>query len=140
MKMRIDEMYRQYYSFFSKIWGNPKPLGKLFQTARQGYIYDTGTNKLLGCDELVFELLQNFFAMDPESAMQTFLKKHGDEKFIHAAESIKDSIESENILKFKRAESFYLTGEKCGVDEMIQAYQELLVLETTTRCNMRCGH
>ena len=68
---------KKHLSFFSKVWNGQKPLAKLFKTPRSGYLYDTGTNKILECDELVFELLQNLYASDVESAVQAFLDKHG---------------------------------------------------------------
>jgi len=114
--------YKKYVSFFSEVWNDQKqkPLAKLFRTARHGYIYDTGTNKIMGCDDLVFELLNNLYAADVESAMQAFLEKHDHGKLHHAAESIKQSIESQNILKFKKAEDFHFDPVKYSVDEMIK--------------------
>ncbi|MCU0288185.1 MAG: hypothetical protein MUF15_17540, partial [Acidobacteria bacterium] len=91
-----------------QIWTGTKPLAKLFRTNSRGYLYDTGTNKILGCDDLVFELLQYLFSMDFENSIQSFLAKHNEEKFLYAAGSIVDAVKSQNILKFKNAEENHL--------------------------------
>ncbi len=134
------EKYKEYSTFFGRIWGDEKPIAKLFRTARRGYLYDTGINNLMGCDDLVFELLENLSSMNVETSIQAFIKKHGQDKFFHAADSIKNSIKNHNILRFKKGEQFTLTGDECSVDEMIQAYQGILLLEVTERCNLRCGY
>ena len=132
--------YKKYVSFFSEVWNGQKPLAKLFRTSRSGYIYDTGTNKIMGCDDLVFGLLQNLYMGDVESAMQAFMENYGHDALLHAAESIKQSIESQNILKFKRGEIFRLTGDKCDVDELIRAHLETMTFEITEKCNLRCRY
>lgn len=138
--MSIDGEFSLYDDFFHTMWGEQKPLAKLFRTDQRGYIYDTGTNKILGCAPLVYELLQNLFSMDITEAMQFFLKKNGDDDFLYAASSIKTTIENHSILKLIRAEEFMVTSDKCSLDEMIQAYRKLLILEATDRCNLRCGY
>ena len=132
--------YTKYVSLFSKVWNDQKPLAKLFRTSRSGYIYDTGTNKIMGCDDLVFDLLLNLYTANVESAVQTFLKNNGHDALIHAADSIKQSIENQNILKFKKAEDFHFDPCKYSVDEMINEHLELLVLEVTEKCNLRCAY
>lgn len=139
-KSRYKPGFKKYLSVLNEIWNGQKPLAKLFRTARHGYIYDTGTNKIMGCDDFVFELLQNLYAADVESAVQTFYEKHGQDALIHAAESIKQSIENQNILKFKKAVDFHFDPVKYSVDEMIEEHLELLLLEVTERCNLRCGY
>jgi uncharacterized protein len=138
--LNVNGEFSQYGDFFRKIWGDKKPLAKLFRTDKRGYIYDTGTNKILGCDHFVYELLQNLFSMGTLDALQSFLEKYGDDKFLHAASSIKATVENHNILRLTRAEEFMVTSDKCNLDEMIQGYRKLLVLETTDRCNLRCGY
>ncbi len=91
-----------YEKFFDALWGKTKPLAKLFKTANREYLYDPGTNRVLGCEPLVYELIENFFSMDVEESMQAFVNKHGDENFVFAADSIKNTIETHNILKFKK--------------------------------------
>ncbi|MCX6582952.1 MAG: radical SAM protein [Candidatus Aminicenantes bacterium] len=125
---------------FKQIWDGTKPLAMLFRTDSRGYLYDTGTNKILGCDDLVFELLEYLFSMDVECSIQAFLAKHGEEKFLYAAGSINDAVKSQNILKFKKAEEFYYTSGKCDAVEMIQSYLEMIILEVTEQCNLRCGY
>lgn len=139
-RIEAGKEYKKYVSLLSEIWNTQKPLAKLFRTAQRGYIYDTGTNHIIGCDALVFGLLENFFSMDVEPAIQTFLKQHNEDKFLYAAKSIKSAIDNLNVLKFKKGEEFNLTGEKCSVDELINDYLDAMVLEVTERCNLRCAY
>jgi hypothetical protein len=46
-----------YLDFPGKIFGTGKSLAKLLNTDSGYYLYDTGTNKILGCRKQVFELL-----------------------------------------------------------------------------------
>ncbi len=53
-----------YVDFPGKIFGPKKPLAKLLKTESGYYLYDTGTNKILGCRKQVFELLNDLFLKD----------------------------------------------------------------------------
>lgn len=134
------QKFGTYVSLFNEVWNESKPLAKLFRTSKRAYIYDTGTNKIMGCDEFVFELLHDLYSLGVETAFQSFREKHGEDVLLHAAESIKKAIEKQNILKFKKAEKFKLTGDKYDIDALIREHLEMIILEVTERCNLRCGY
>ena len=81
----------------------------LFSTDSRFYLYDTGSNKILVCNEIVFKLLDKFLSSDIEYSISEFILKNGRERFIYAAETIKNEIEKENILVTKKAERFDLS-------------------------------
>jgi len=95
--------------YFQKLWKRGKPLAMLFSTDSRFYLYDTGSNKILVCNEIVFKLLDKFLSSDIEYSISEFILKNGRERFIYAAETIKNEIEKENILVTKKAERFDLS-------------------------------
>jgi len=130
--------HKKYESLFSEVWNGQKPLAKLFKTPRSGYLYDTGTNKILECDELVFKLLQNLYASDVESAVQAFLDKHGNNAFLQAAKEIIEAVEEENIFKLKKATQFGLSDHFHDIDDLLNTTVQSITLEVTQACNLRC--
>jgi len=130
--------YKKYVSLFSEVWNDQKPLAKLFRTVRSGYLYDTGTNKILECNELVFDLLQNLYASDVESAFQFFVDKHGNDAFLQAVEEIIGAMEEENIFKTKIATQFGLSDHFHDIDDILNTTVQSITLEVTQACNLRC--
>jgi len=130
--------YKKYVSLFNEVWNDHKPLAKLFRTARSGYLYDTGTNKILECNELVFELLQTLYTSGVESTVQSFLDKHGNDAFLQAAEEIVNGMEKENILKIKKANQFGLSGHFRNIHDILNTTVQSITLEVTQACNLRC--
>ncbi|NIM11489.1 MAG: hypothetical protein GTO45_16335, partial [Candidatus Aminicenantes bacterium] len=98
-----DKEIKKFQTFFNRLLSGPKPLAKLFRTDQSGYLYDTGTNKIIRCDEPIFQLLENLLSMEEEQAVADFLANHDRETFLYAAGTIKNAIETENILSLKQA-------------------------------------
>ena len=132
--------YRRYVDFFSRIWGEQKPLAKLFRTTSCGYLYDTGSNKIIGCNEIVFNLLENLFSKKIEQAISEFVSEKGMEHFLYAADTIKNAVETENLLLTRKAEQFDLSDHFQNYEELIDSSLEILFLEVTENCNLRCDY
>lgn len=130
--------YRAYTAVLSEIWNEQKPLAKLFHTAGSGHIYDSGTNKIFACNTLVFELLQSLYAVGVESAVQSFLAKHGYEAFLQAAEDIIKTIKDENILQMKKASQFGMSDHFKDIKDILCNTVQSIDLEITQECNLRC--
>jgi|GEM_PF-293203 len=122
------------------IWNGEKPLSKLFKTNSRGYLYDTGTNKILGCSDNVFELLELLNNHAPASAAEKFISTHSIEAFIDAADIIKNTIDKENVFQVKKAIPFGLSKNNIDYEELIDSAFEILFLEVTESCNLRCGY
>jgi uncharacterized protein len=136
----IEKEIQIFQSYFVKIWDGAKPLARLFRTASRGYLYDTGSNKIIGCNEMVFSLLEKFLSMEIEQAICEFVLENGREQFLFAANTVKNAIEKENVLLAKKAEQFDLSEHYHNYEELIESSLEILFLEVTELCNLCCGY
>jgi len=127
-------------NYLENLFMTDKPLAKLFKTDNHLYLYDTGSNKIIACDEPVFTLLEMLFSMEPNSAIQNYLEKYNIERFIHAASSIKNAVETENIFSLKKALPFGMSKYCLNHKELIDNSLELMVLEVTEKCNFQCEY
>lgn len=125
--------------YFRNLWLDSKPLVKLFRTEAAGYIYDTGTNRILFCSDLEFNLLNNLFKYDIEEALNITSASCSPNEFLETFYKIKNEIEEKNILKTKRSIRF--GGRHFnGLEESIRNALGMIQLEITERCNLRCGY
>jgi uncharacterized protein len=131
---------KKHSNYFKKIWGKSKPIVRLFQTEYGGYLYDAGTNKILGCEDLVFKLLVKLLTKGIDEAINEVLAVHGKEKFLNALEKIVKAIEKEKVL-LSTSEGIYFGSEHFKhLREMVDGSLNQLVLETTESCNFRCNY
>ena len=136
----INKKIQEFQRYFERIWNGVKPLGKLFHTNSRGYLYDTGTNKLIGCDEMIFLLLKKLLSMNIAQAISEFVLENGCEQFLYAANAVKNAIEKENVLLALKAELFDLSEHSLNYKDLIDSSLEILFLEVTERCNLGCGY
>jgi uncharacterized protein len=133
------ELFKEY---IKDRWQGKIPLARLFKTSDNCYLYDTGTNKILDCSEVVFDMLERLFTMDIDRAVDDFNQKydHDMDFFIHAADNIKAAIETEKVLITMEARGFEKSGHFTNFEESIDSRLEILLLEVTEQCNLRCGY
>jgi uncharacterized protein len=115
-----------------------KPLVKMLRTPSGCYLYDTGTNKILGCRKEVYDLLDNFLAKNVNEAAADFINRYSETEFITAAQEIVDAIKAENILQVKKATQFGLSDHFKNVEEILSTKVQSINLEVTQDCNLRC--
>ncbi|MEW6455604.1 MAG: radical SAM protein [Acidobacteriota bacterium] len=135
-KQPINELH----FYFKKLWKESKPIAKLFRTDSHGYLYDTGTNKILKCDDIEYSLLTKLISMDIEEAINKTLSEYTKEQFIEAANKIRSAIEKENILQTKKATQFGLSAHFHNIEELINTSLGMVQLEITEQCNLRCNY
>ena len=133
---KIDEFSK----YFNKLWRVSKPIVKMFHNDSIGYLYDTGTNKILRCNEVEFNLLDKLMLFNIEQATNKILLKYGREQFINAAQNIVSTIEKEKILLTKPASQFGLSAHYSNFEELINTSLGQILLETTEKCNLRCDY
>lgn len=141
VKLRTEEskiLIRDYRDYFINLWKGNKPIAKLFKTQANGYIYDTGTNKILKCKPHVFSLLECLIYMDVDEATKTFLLAHSEEQFIDASNLIRSAIEKEGVLLSMGATCFGMGGHYGNLEELYDSRLTILQLEVTERCQFRC--
>lgn len=130
----------EFAHFLTDLWSDGKPLAMLFRTENRGYIYDTGTNRILACDDLEFSILRDIMTMGIEEGLHKILLSLPPNNIIPALKSIRDAIDGKNILKTKRATQFGLSSHYRNLEELVTNSLGLVLLEITERCNLRCGY
>ncbi len=129
----------EFHRYFMDLWGDSKPLMKLFRTETRGYLYDTGTNRIFSCSDIEFDLLHNLMTMDIGEALDKTRSSCSPDEILDALNGIKSMIEEKNILKTKR--SFRFGGAHFNkLEEFILNRLEMIQLEVTERCNLRCAY
>lgn len=136
--MRSENKLSEKKKYLSKYFGTKKPLGIVLNTGVRTYLYDTGTNKILNCDAITYDLLLNLFRMDIEPAIDVFIEKHGEDCFVETVSLLKKSIDNHNLLKLNEITNFDLLPTKEELIESISTSGEELGLEVTEGCNLRC--
>jgi uncharacterized protein len=127
-------------NLISHIWGDEKPLCLLFSTEKNNYLYDTGTNNILRCENYEFDLLQNLISLDPVNAINKFLSTSSVQDAIKAILSIEEIIKNKNILNVTKIDSFGLSRDYDYVIDQINNELGMIQLELTENCNLRCGY
>ena len=110
-------------------------LGKTFKTEESYYYFDTGTGKVLQCSEnvyLVLKQLEETNRFDPQ------MFDISDSQLYEATKDIKNTIETENIMKAPSVKT--LTGEHTECLEQSINDLKQMCLELTEKCNMRCEY
>lgn len=124
--------------YLKNIWKDSKPLAKLFRSNSSGYLYDTGTNKILACRDAVFDLLQFLFDQNIDDAIVAFIGKYGNEEFSKASEEIVSAIDEEHVLMTKKTVEFNLSGHFKDIANILNTTVQSVNLEITQACNLRC--
>lgn len=119
---------------------NTNPLAKLFRTSSYGYIYDTGTSKVMQCDSMEYSILEKLFNHELESSINDLIEDYGEERLLKALENLKNAIEEENILNSHKLCTFYSPNHFENLEEQINNNLEQLTLELTEQCNLRCEY
>ncbi|MCW6075612.1 radical SAM protein [Clostridium sporogenes] len=128
-----------YIDYFKNNTAKPKPLAKLFKTDSSMYIYDTGTNKVLNCKKIEYEILKNIVNGNIEN-ITNIKEQFSEDEFEESLENIKCAIESEDILKLGENGKFFSMGDDINLYDKLDNGLEQITLELTERCNLRCGY
>lgn len=126
--------------YFNELWRDEKPIAKLFRTEAIGYLYDTGTNKIVSCDELEYSLVDGFLKKGVVESLMKSISIYGLRGTIEAANKIRFFIEKEKILLSRKAIRFGLSSHYHDFEELIDSSFKILILETTQKCNFRCRY
>lgn len=135
-KYRYDELK----NFFEELKEtNRMPLGKPFCTAKNFYFYDTGTGKVLSCNQYLYKIL-DCICDNIDAPFDDILKLGiSSRDLINALEDLRETVEQENILQAPLLTNFYSANTLC-LDEFIENRLQMLTLEVTEQCNLRCDY
>jgi uncharacterized protein len=130
----------EFHDFIEILWSSGKPLLKPFRTDKQGYVYDTGTNRIFACTDAEYDLIKNLLAMEIGEALLKTEASWPRTEFERALSGIRIAVERDNVLKTKEADGFGLSAHYKDLEGSVQTALGMIQLEITARCNLRCGY
>lgn len=103
--------------------------GKLFKLSNcETYFYDTGTGKVISCNEIESELIRKI--LNDEISIDEVCSKNFE---------FKDFIEKENLFKCPENINFIIP-DKAELELLLKSSCEQIIIELTEECNLRCGY
>ncbi len=118
-----------------------KPLAKLFRTDNLGYLYDTGTGKVVQCSDIQFKILEKILSRDNIKESVKDLECNIDENTLYnEIQDIYNCIKEEDLLNVKLERKFKAPEHFNCLKKEINSGLEQLILEVTERCNLRCRY
>ena len=116
---------------------NIRRLGITFQTPRSLYFYDTGTGKVLECNKCEYRVLTKMIADNSFNSITKLGMSQSE--LIEALEGVYNAIVQENILQAPPLTQFYC-NQNMYLEKCINNHLEMITLEITERCNLRCDY
>ena len=125
--------------FAEKTKGTQNRLGLLFDTKKNHYLLDTGTNKVVQIEEpLGYEFLNLFFSTASSfDAFKSFVELHKRNETIAL---FLQQLESEHLLQAFEVEGLHLFGPGRTYKDQLMNHFQQLTLEVTGKCNFRCKY
>lgn len=132
------ENINKFNGYFKKLIGsNIEKFGIIFNTGNNNYFYDTGTGKVLQCNDSIYALLKNLFENNGKIHRKSL--ELSDEEVKSSILELKDTIDKENIFGALKLETF-----NCIHTEELEKYVgkecKQIILELTEKCNLRCKY
>jgi len=91
-----------FFVFIKEKWSDSRPLMKLFRTDNRGYVYDTGTNKIIECEEPEYMIIKNLMDMNIQDALDISQSQLSNKDFLKALKNIRSGIEKKIFSVQKR--------------------------------------
>ncbi|MGB2697393.1 MAG: radical SAM protein [Candidatus Zixiibacteriota bacterium] len=117
-----------------------KPLYLKFSTVENKYVYDTITNKIFRVDNLVYEILDDFFALTGQELVQKHSRNHAIPLIESARTKISEKIRKDDLFFPKKPIKMKLSMEEERLFSFYDGDLEDLILNVTEQCNMRCKY
>ena len=117
-----------------------RPFIKLFQTARQRYVYDVNTNRILAVDACCHDALHDYGTRSPAEIIRKHGPHHGRAGVKRAIKWIEESQRLRNVLLPSRPEAITLGLSRKDIEAQYAASVKSMSLDLTERCNLRCHY
>lgn len=131
---------QEFKRFLTRHWHQKKPMAHVFKTEAKNYLYDTGTNKILICHHLVFELLKLLLTKDLNTAINEYLLTHAGEEFSFAVNAIQQVMTYQKALLLTEVKTFGLSQDFQVYENLLNHSLEMILLEVSAKCNLRCKY
>lgn len=136
---RVCNKKEDYITYFKNNTNQPNPLGKLFKTTSNSYMYDTGTSKVMMCSHVEYSILEKILNGQIDEIMEIG-SNYNEDEFVEALENVRQAIEQQDILKGGGTCKFVSLGHFEKLDKKLEHGLEQITLELTEVCNLRCGY
>lgn len=130
----------QVINYFENIWKSSRPLYRMFSTEKYHYLYDTGTNNIFCCDEIVNAFLRKIDEFDIREALDYCISSFSLNNTVKSLKTLKETIDKYSILKYFFTKDFGLFINFKDLAERINSSLRMIQLEMTDQCNLRCGY
>ncbi len=125
---------------YQKMWDRWKPVFILFEAEGVPYIYDTGTNKLLECDPIEHKMLKIILTNEHDEAFYILMQSWEPDLLNSKLNSLLESIKAEGLLQMNPSLVKFSHPDFDDYANYINGNQEMLILEVTEQCNLRCKY
>lgn len=134
-KERIQETKAQLKEKFDECARKMHELAKEFHTTENYYFYDAGTGKVIQCSKTIYEIIKIWRETGKyETAYECGLSE---ENILKELRELWRIMQEEHILQAVTIERFFVPKD---MEHFISGNVEMLILELTERCNLRCKY
>lgn len=126
----------EYIDFIKDKYQDKSPIGVCFMGEDKRYILDSGTNKVIECNEVECEVANKMFHKQYDEITE-LVEIYGEENVRDALEAIVQCMKEEHILQVTQFKPIVIDPY---YKEKIQKGQQQLTLELTEQCNLRCKY
>jgi uncharacterized protein len=116
----------------------PTPFVHKFKTERHKYVFDVNTLRILEVAPVVWDIVEDYGKLTPEELICKHGNSYGSQEIVAACEAISISQKKDGLLLNNRPLCVTMPYTDEIVRQRIETQRELLILDTTQRCNFRC--
>ncbi|HUT62284.1 MAG TPA: radical SAM protein [Phycisphaerae bacterium] len=110
-----------------------------FQTAGNKYVYDVNTRRIIRVLPAVWDVLDDYGALDEERIVRKYAPVHGKDQIAAAMGEIERVRQDQGIFLSFRPRKVVLPREE-SVRSQLDSCREQLILNVTEACNFRCTY
>lgn len=116
-----------------------KPLYKKFRTNNNTYLYDTYSNNILEVDNIIFDIVDDFFQYPDNFILRKWRFKYSINDIKRKLLLLKQCIDEKKYLCiYKTIFKMFLSKNK--IKKILESKLEHMILEVTNNCNNRCKY
>ena len=131
------EIDLQFILSLIKEYGGVKRLGHIFQTPQNEYYYDSGTGKVICLESDEYAFLKWLFNEENNHTYENFQLHIGKNDVVS---NMRKVISDEHLFKAPFKNHFISPPHKEDLDEAMQSKMQMITLELTEKCNLRCEY
>jgi len=121
-------------------FGGIERLGKLFRTSNSSYFYDNGTGKVVSCEPDEYRFFEWLYERERGSGYNELCDFFPGYDVDDILSRVCEAVNQENLLMAPIMNEFIAPDHKENYDTKLDEGIEMITLELTESCNLRCGY